>query len=28
MARLKLGLQLGYWGAFYPPVHIELAKEA
>lgn len=28
MAGLKLGLQLGYWGAFYPPVHIELAKEA
>ncbi|MFT7177626.1 MAG: F420-dependent oxidoreductase-like protein [Halioglobus sp.] len=28
MARLKLGLQLGYWGAFYTPVHIELAKEA
>jgi F420-dependent oxidoreductase-like protein len=28
MAGLSLGLQLGYWGAFYPPVHLELAKEA
>ncbi len=28
MADLKLGLQLGYWGALYPPSHIELAKEA
>jgi F420-dependent oxidoreductase-like protein len=28
MSELKLGLQLGYWGAFYPPVHLELAKEA
>jgi F420-dependent oxidoreductase-like protein len=28
MGKLSLGLQLGYWGAFYPPVHIELAKEA
>lgn len=28
MADLKLGLQLGYWGALYPPSHIELAKQA
>lgn len=28
MADLKLGLQLGYWGALYPPSHIDLAKEA
>ncbi len=28
MANLKLGLQLGYWGAMYTPSHIELAKEA
>ena len=28
MSDLTLGLQLGYWGALYPPSHIELAKEA
>lgn len=28
MSNLKLGLQLGYWGALYNPDHIELAKEA
>jgi F420-dependent oxidoreductase-like protein len=28
MSELKLGLQLGYWGAMYPPSHLELAKEA
>ncbi len=28
MADLKLGLQLGYWGAMYPPSHVELAQEA
>ena len=28
MAELKLGLQLGYWGALYPAGHIELAVEA
>jgi F420-dependent oxidoreductase-like protein len=28
MSDLSLGLQLGYWGAFYPPVHVELAQEA
>jgi F420-dependent oxidoreductase-like protein len=25
---LKLGLQLGYWGAMYPASHVELAQEA
>ena len=28
MPDLKLGLQLGYWGALYPPGHVELAVEA
>lgn len=28
MAKLKLGLQLGYWGALAPTNHIELAQEA
>lgn len=28
MGDLKLGLQLGYWGALYPASHIELAVEA
>ncbi|MGI9289589.1 MAG: LLM class F420-dependent oxidoreductase [Pseudomonadales bacterium] len=28
MADLKLGLQLGYWGALYNPQHVELAVEA
>ena len=28
MSDLKLGLQLGYWGALYPPAHIDLAVEA
>lgn len=28
MADLKLGLQLGYWGALYPPSHVTLAQEA
>ncbi len=28
MSDLKLGLQLGYWGALYPTSHIELAVEA
>ena len=28
MADLKLGLQLGYWGALYPESHVELAQEA
>lgn len=28
MASLKLGLQLGYWGASYAPVHIDMAIEA
>ena len=28
MADLKLGLQLGYWGALYPANHVELAQEA
>jgi F420-dependent oxidoreductase-like protein len=28
MASLKLGLQLGYWGALYTPSHITLAQEA
>ena len=28
MSELKLGLQLGYWGALYPPSHIDLAQEA
>jgi F420-dependent oxidoreductase-like protein len=28
MADLKLGLQLGYWGALYPAVHVDLAVEA
>jgi F420-dependent oxidoreductase-like protein len=26
--KLKLGLQLGYWGALCPPNHVELAQEA
>jgi len=26
--QLKLGLQLGYWGALCPPNHVELAQEA
>ncbi|MCL4103921.1 UNVERIFIED_CONTAM: hypothetical protein GTU68_034783 [Idotea baltica] len=26
--QLKLGLQLGYWGAYCPPNHVELAQEA
>lgn len=28
MKDLKLGLQLGYWGATYPASHVELAQEA
>jgi F420-dependent oxidoreductase-like protein len=28
MSDLNLGLQLGYWGALYPPVHVEMAVEA
>ena len=28
MAELKLGLQLGYWGALYPANHVEMAQEA
>ena len=28
MKDLKLGLQLGYWGAMYPASHVELAQEA
>ncbi len=28
MSELKLGLQLGYWGALYPASHVELAREA
>ena len=28
MSELKLGLQLGYWGALYPSSHIELAVAA
>ncbi len=28
MAKLKLGLQLGYWGALPPGNHVELAQEA
>jgi F420-dependent oxidoreductase-like protein len=28
MADLKLGLQLGYWGALYPASHVDLAVEA
>jgi F420-dependent oxidoreductase-like protein len=28
MADLKLGLQLGYWGALYNPQHVDLAVEA
>ena len=28
MARLSLGLQLGYWGALAPGNHVELAQEA
>ena len=28
MAKLSLGLQLGYWGALYPAAHLDLAKEA
>lgn len=28
MSDLKLGLQLGYWGAQYPASHVELAVEA
>lgn len=28
MAKLKLGLQLGYWGALYPAGHVALAQEA
>jgi F420-dependent oxidoreductase-like protein len=28
MSDLSLGLQLGYWGALYPPAHIEMAQEA
>jgi len=28
MAELKLGLQLGYWGALYPAGHVDLAVEA
>lgn len=28
MADLKLGLQLGYWGALYNPEHVDLAVEA
>ena len=28
MAKLSLGLQLGYWGALAPGNHVELAQEA
>lgn len=28
MAKLKLGLQLGYWGALYPANHVQLAQLA
>lgn len=28
MSDLKLGLQLGYWGALYPAIHVDLAVEA
>mgnify|MGYP000710579158 CR=1 FL=1 len=28
MSSLKLGLQLGYWGPLYPPVHVNMAQEA
>jgi alkanesulfonate monooxygenase SsuD/methylene tetrahydromethanopterin reductase-like flavin-dependent oxidoreductase (luciferase family) len=28
MAKLSLGLQLGYWGALYPPAHVDMAQEA
>ncbi|MBT4519058.1 MAG: LLM class flavin-dependent oxidoreductase, partial [Halieaceae bacterium] len=28
MAKLSLGLQLGYWGQFYPASHVELTQEA
>lgn len=28
MAKLKLGLQLGYWGALAPTNHVQLAQEA
>jgi F420-dependent oxidoreductase-like protein len=28
MAKLSLGLQLGYWGALYPAAQVDLAKEA
>ena len=28
MANLKLGLQLGYWGALYPANHVQLAQQA
>lgn len=28
MGRLKLGLELGYWGPLYPEVHVQLAKTA
>ena len=28
MSELKLGLQLGYWGALYPAGHVDLAVEA
>jgi F420-dependent oxidoreductase-like protein len=28
MTDLKLGLQLGYWGALYPAAHVDLAREA
>ena len=28
MAKLSLGLQLGYWGALAPANHVEMAQEA
>jgi F420-dependent oxidoreductase-like protein len=28
MSELKLGLQLGYWGALYPAAHVDMAVEA
>jgi F420-dependent oxidoreductase-like protein len=28
MSDLNLGLQLGYWGALYPTIHVDLAVEA
>ena len=28
MSEIKLGLQLGYWGALYPGVHVDMAIEA